>query len=143
MDDDNEQDENPFADHKQHNHPHRNHIQHRNDDDNRWESGFKVDLPDFQGTSYAEELLDLIAGVEELLECKRVPDERRVALVVTRFGGRALAWWQQLKLSRMREGKASIFSWEKLQKQMKQALLPYNYTRTMYNLPKICVKGID
>lgn len=105
----------------------------RNDEDTRCEAGFKVELPDFHGTLSPEDLIDWITNVEELLEFKNVPAHRRVALVATRFKGRASTWWQQLKQKRAREGKEKISSWEKLKKQMRKSFLPYNYTRTLYN----------
>jgi hypothetical protein len=72
---------------------------------NRWESGFKLDILEFNGGLQPEEFLDWIAAVEEVLEFKGVPEDRRFSLVATKFLGRAIAWWQQLKQSRTRLGK--------------------------------------
>jgi hypothetical protein len=60
---------------------------------NRWESGFKLDIPEFNGGLQPEEFLDWIAAVEEVLDFKGVPEDRRVSLVATKFQGRAAAWW--------------------------------------------------
>lgn len=49
------------------------------------ESGFKLKLPEFTGDLQPEEFLDWINTIEELLEFKEVPDQRRVSLVATRF----------------------------------------------------------
>jgi hypothetical protein len=68
---------------------------------NRWESGFKLDIPEFSGGVQPEEFLDWVAAVEEILDFKRVPKDRRVSLVATKFWGRAAAWWQQLKRTRV------------------------------------------
>jgi hypothetical protein len=38
-----------------------------------------------------EEFLDLVAAIEEILEFKEVPDDKRVPLVATKFRGRAAA----------------------------------------------------
>jgi hypothetical protein len=46
--------------------------------------------------------------------------------------GNTLGLWQQLKQSRVCQGKSKIKSWEKLLKHMRAALLSDNYTRTMY-----------
>jgi hypothetical protein len=72
---------------------------------NRWESGFKLDVSEFNGGLQPKEFLDWIAAVEEVLEFKGVPEDRQVSLVVTKFRGRAAAWWQQLKQSKTRLGK--------------------------------------
>ncbi|CAA7017008.1 unnamed protein product [Microthlaspi erraticum] len=100
--------------------------------DRRWEAGFKVDLPEYHGSLKADELLDWIVAVNETLEFKEVPEERRVALVATKFRGKAAAWWMHLKNSRIRSGKSKIRSWEKLQKHLRQTFLPFNYDRMMY-----------
>lgn len=71
-------------------------------------------------------------AVNEVLEFKQVPEDRRVALVATKFRGKVAAWWTQLKASRERSGKGKIKKWEKLQKHLKQTFLPFNYDRTMY-----------
>jgi hypothetical protein len=77
---------------------------------NQWESGFKLDIPEFNGGLQLEEFLDWIATVEEVLDFKGVPEDRRVSLVATKFWGRAAAWWQQLKQSRTWLGKSKINS---------------------------------
>ncbi|KAH7836443.1 hypothetical protein Vadar_001255 [Vaccinium darrowii] len=97
-----------------------------------WESGLRIDLPEFQGGLTPEEFLDWVAAMDEVLEFKQVPEDKRVLLVATRFRGRAAAWWQQLKQTRMRQGKDKISSWEKLKKKMRVAFLPHNYSRLMY-----------
>ncbi|ESQ43670.1 hypothetical protein EUTSA_v10015528mg, partial [Eutrema salsugineum] len=74
----------------------------RDADDYRWESAFKLEIPEFHGGQLAEELLDWIVTVEEILEFKRVPLERCVPVIAMRFRNHAAAWWTQLKLSRAR-----------------------------------------
>jgi hypothetical protein len=84
-----------------------------------------------------EEFLDWVAAVEEILEFKEVPDDKRVSLVATKFRGRAAAWWQQLKQTRVWQGKTNITSWTKLLKKMRPAFfapqLPANYVSTATN----------
>ncbi|CAA7042010.1 unnamed protein product [Microthlaspi erraticum] len=101
-------------------------------DNHRWESGFRLDLPEFSGGLQADEFLDWVNTTKELLTFKSVPDDMRVSLVATRFKGRASAWWQQLKVQRANSGKNRINSWEKLKKHMRRTFLPYNYERTIY-----------
>ncbi|XP_058184843.1 uncharacterized protein LOC131302299 [Rhododendron vialii] len=98
----------------------------------RWEAGLKIDLPEFHGTLQPEEFLDWLFSIEEILEFKEVPENKRVPLVATRFRGRAAAWWQQSKVTRLRHGKKKIDSWDKMKKHMRVAFLPHNYTRTLY-----------
>jgi hypothetical protein len=91
-----------------------------------------LDILEFLEGMQPEEFLDWVAAVEEILDFKRVPEDRRVSLVTTKFRGRAVAWWQQLKQTRVWQDKLKITSWEKLMKKMRPAFLPHNYLRTMY-----------
>jgi hypothetical protein len=94
---------NPFVEHRVHRHQPLVQAQ-----ANWWESGFKLDIPKFNEGLQPEEFLDWIAAVEEVLNFKGVPEDRRVSLVATKFRGRAAAWWQQLKQFRTRLGKSKI-----------------------------------
>ena len=70
----------------------------------------KIDIPELHGRLVVEDFLDWINAVEDILEFKEVPEEKRVPLVATRFRGRTVAWWQQTKLTRNRQGKQKISS---------------------------------
>ncbi|KAG5536304.1 hypothetical protein RHGRI_023921 [Rhododendron griersonianum] len=43
----------------------------------RWESGFKLDIPEFKGCSQPDEFLDWVAAVEEILEFKEGKEKIR------------------------------------------------------------------
>lgn len=122
---------NPFADEDQQR-QNRGFRYNRDREDISWEIGFKVELPEFHGGTRGEELLDWLVAVQEMLEFKRVPEARKVALVATKFRGKAASWWLQLKASRIRAGKGSIATWEKFEKVMRKTFLPYNFDRTMF-----------
>lgn len=100
--------------------------------DNRWEAGFQIEIPEFHGGVKGDVLLDWIVSVEEVLEFKCVPIDRRVPLVAMRFRGHAASWWNQVKTIRARTGKYPIRTWEKLKKQLRKTFLPHNYERTIY-----------
>jgi hypothetical protein len=125
VEEESEGDENPFA-HQP--------VQRRpaHDESRRWETGLKVDIPEFHGGLQADEYLDWINTVDEVLEFKQVPEDRRVALVATKLRGRVGAWWQQVKKTRTLQGKGKITCWDKMKKNMRSAFLPYNYTQTLY-----------
>ena len=61
-----------------------------------------------------------------------MPQDKRVSLVATKFRGHAAAWWQQLKQSRIRQGKSKINTWEIFLKHMRATFLPHNYIHTLY-----------
>ncbi|XP_026416607.1 uncharacterized protein LOC113312054 [Papaver somniferum] len=75
--------------------PVRENIEHENN--NNSNDGFKTEIPEFHGNSSAEELIDWIVTVEEIMEFKRAPMDRCVPVLTMRFRGRAAAWWTQLK----------------------------------------------
>jgi hypothetical protein len=77
-------------------------------------------------------LIDWLIVVEEVLEFKGVPENKRVSLVATRFRERAAAWWHQLKKKRAQQGKGKIETWGKLRKKLRAAFLPHNHERIMY-----------
>ncbi|KAF8086976.1 hypothetical protein N665_0606s0003 [Sinapis alba] len=74
---------NPFARRGRRGAPNRNNrhqydnIDHDQQPDQRWESSFKVEIPEFHGGARGEALLDWIATVDELLEFKQVPEEKQ------------------------------------------------------------------
>ncbi|KAL2527314.1 Uncharacterized protein Adt_12368 [Abeliophyllum distichum] len=57
----------------------------------QWEFGLRVDIPEFQGSLEADDFLDWLGAIEEILEFKDVSADKHVFLVATRFRGRAAA----------------------------------------------------
>ncbi|GJW29917.1 reverse transcriptase domain-containing protein [Tanacetum coccineum] len=100
-----EESENPFCEgdgsssDEQPDRPRRN----QREDNRRWESGMRVNIPEFDGnTLNPEGFIDWLVAVEEVFEFKEVLENKRVSLIATKLRGRASAWWQQLKLTRER-----------------------------------------
>ena len=65
----------------------------------------RIEIPEFYDSLQPEEFLDWLATIEEILDFKDVPENKRVPLIATRLRGGATAWWQQTKLTRNRLGK--------------------------------------
>lgn len=101
--------------------------------DYRWESSFHVEISEFTGSIRGDKLLDWIVSVEEFLDFKQVPDDRRVPLVAMRFRGHATSWSKQFKSTHLRTAREPIQSWKKLKKHIRKTFLPRNYDRVMYN----------
>ncbi|PWA53208.1 reverse transcriptase domain-containing protein [Artemisia annua] len=115
------------------------------DDDRRWESGLRVNIPEFDGdTLNPEGFIDWLVAVEEVFEFKEVPENKKVSLIATRLRGRASAWWQQLKLTPERVGKPRVTTWRKKKKCMRVNFIPHNYQRFMYQrLQKQWTKSVE
>ncbi|GKB86297.1 putative reverse transcriptase domain-containing protein [Tanacetum coccineum] len=58
----------------------------------RWEQGFKVEIPKFDGSLKPEEFIDWLSQVEEILDFKEVPKECRISLVTIRLHGQSAAF---------------------------------------------------
>ncbi|KAH9721969.1 Endonuclease [Citrus sinensis] len=91
-------------------------------------------------TARIDMLTAQMARMAELLdERHRTPereDKSSESFANPFFGRRprteAAAWWQQTKLTRIRQGKKKIDSWEKLKKHSRGAFLPHNYAKLLY-----------
>ncbi|GKE22115.1 putative nucleotidyltransferase, ribonuclease H [Tanacetum coccineum] len=85
--------------------------QNQREDNRRWESGMKVNIPDFDGnTLNPEGFIDWLVAIEEVFEFKEVAENKRVSLTATKLRGRASAWWKQLNLTRERVGNPRVGS---------------------------------
>ena len=112
-------DENPFAPLQRTQQNRNNNNDSDSDDDatnNSWKSSFKIEIPEFKGSSIPEELMDWFVTVEEILEFKEIPLDRCVPFIAIRFRDRAAAWWSQTKTTRSRLGKSKISTGAKLKK---------------------------
>nr|GFA99558.1 reverse transcriptase domain-containing protein [Tanacetum cinerariifolium] len=103
------------------------------EDDRRWESGLRVNIPEFDGnTLNPKGFIDWLVTIEEVFEFKEVPEKKRVPLIATKLRGRASAWWQQLKLTREKVGKSRVADWVKMKKLLRENFIPHNYKWLMY-----------
>ncbi|GJU16925.1 fatty acid desaturase, type 1 protein [Tanacetum coccineum] len=92
---DDEQSENPFGedddssyDEQSGRRPKRN----QREDNKRWESGMRVNIPDLAGDTLSPEgFIDWLVSVEEVSEFKEVPENKRVSLIATKLCSRASA----------------------------------------------------
>lgn len=101
-------------------------------EDSSWKKCFKLEIPEFKGSTIAEEFLDWFVTVEEILELKQIPLDRCVPVIAIRFRDRAAAWWYQVKTTRARLGKSKITTWDKLKREMQNFFLPYNHEKLMF-----------
>lgn len=93
----------------------------------QWEHSFKFEIPEIHGSQVADKLLNWITTVDDFLEFKHVPLERCVLVLAMRFLNRAVAWWSQLKASKLRLENFKIDLWDKLKKHIMKTFIPYNY----------------
>ncbi|GJW84105.1 hypothetical protein Tco_0157250 [Tanacetum coccineum] len=59
--------------------------QNQREDNRRWESGMRINIPEFDGkTLNPEEFIDWLVTVKEVFEFKEVPENKRVSLIATK-----------------------------------------------------------
>ncbi|XP_013624698.1 PREDICTED: uncharacterized protein LOC106330838 [Brassica oleracea var. oleracea] len=90
-----DEDDNPFAPLQQarrHCNINNNSDSDEEHDGRAWKSSFKIEFPEFKGSTNAEELLDWFVTIEKILEFKEVPLEKCVPLLAIHFHDRAAAW---------------------------------------------------
>ncbi|GJT74167.1 hypothetical protein Tco_1040892 [Tanacetum coccineum] len=61
------------------------------EDNRRWESGMRVNIPDFVGDTFSPEgFIDWLVAVEEVFEFKEVSEKKRGSLIATKLRGRIM-----------------------------------------------------
>ncbi|XP_048229368.1 uncharacterized protein LOC125369936 [Ricinus communis] len=93
---------------------------------------FKLELPEFDGSSDPENFLDWVRRMESVFDYKDFDDRRRCKMVVLRLTKLAGLWYDNLKAKRRREEKEKIESWEKLKKKMERHWVPREYEQDQY-----------
>jgi hypothetical protein len=72
----------------------------------------KMDIPVYEGSLYAEELLDWIQALDTYFDYEEIKEDKKVRHVVTRLKGHAALWWDELQADRRSKGKQKIKSWD-------------------------------
>lgn len=90
----------------------------------RWESRFKLDIPEFHGSHNADEFLDWLTSSESIFYSAGIPSYACVNLAARKFRGGAPAWWHALLSRRSQVDELPVSTWEELRREMKQAFLP-------------------
>lgn len=87
--------------------------------------GFKLELPEFDGSSDPEIFVDWVPQVEGLFEYKEYDDAKRCKMAVFKLTKLVLGalWYDNLK-SKRRERKDKIEYWEKFKKKMERRWVP-------------------
>jgi hypothetical protein len=87
----------------------------------------KMDIPSYEGSLDAEELLDWIRALDTYFDYEDIEDDKKVIHAVTRLKGHAALWWDELQADRHCQGKQKIKSWDRMIAKMKEKFIPRDY----------------
>jgi len=70
-----------------------------------------------------------------------IPEDKKVKLVTYRLLGEAFAWWEQLQITRLRQGKGMIQTWAKMKRLLRSRYLPPDYEQILFKQYQDCRQG--
>jgi hypothetical protein len=104
----------------------------------RMSSKTKMDIPTYEGSLDAEELLDWIRALDTYFDYEDIEEDKKVRHAVTKLKGHAALWWDELQADRHCKGKQKIKSWDRMIVKMQEKFIPRDYQinlfRRMQNL---------
>jgi hypothetical protein len=98
----------------------------------RMSSKTKMDIPIYEGSLDAEELLDWIQALDTYFDYEDIEEDKKVRNVVTKLKGHAALWWDELQADRRCKGKQKIKSWDRMIAKMKEKFIPRDYQITLF-----------
>jgi hypothetical protein len=98
----------------------------------RMSSKTKMDIPVYEGSLDAEELLDWIRALDTYFDYEDIEDDKKVRHAVTKLKGHATLWWDELQADRHSKGKKKIKSWDRMITKMNVKFIPRDYQITLF-----------
>jgi hypothetical protein len=92
----------------------------------------KMDIPVYEGSLDAEELLDWIQALDTYFDYEDIEEDKKFKHVVTHLKGHASLWWDELQADRRSKGKQKIKSWDRMIAKMKAKFIPRDYQITLF-----------
>jgi hypothetical protein len=74
----------------------------------RMSSKTKMDIPTYEGSLNAEELLDWIRAMDTYFDYEDIEEDKKIRHAVTKLKGHAALWWDELQADRRSKGKQKI-----------------------------------
>jgi hypothetical protein len=98
----------------------------------RMSAKVKMDIPAYEGSLDAEELLDWIRALDTYFDYEDIEEDKKVRHGVTKLKGHAALWWDELQADRRSQGKQKIKSWDRMIAKMKAKFIPRDYQITLF-----------
>jgi hypothetical protein len=98
----------------------------------RMSSKTKMDIPTYEGSLNAEELLDWIRALDTYFDYEDIEEDKKIRHAVTKLKGHAALWWDELQADRRSKGKQKIKSWDRMIAKLKAKFIPRDYQITLF-----------
>jgi hypothetical protein len=92
----------------------------------------KMDIPAYEGSLDAEDLLDWIRALDTYFDYEDIEDDKKEKHAITRLKGHAVLWWDELQADRHCQGKQKIKSWDRMIAKMKAKFIPRDYQISLF-----------
>lgn len=95
-------------------------------------SNVKIKIPSFQGKSDPEAYLEWETHMEMVFQYQSYTEDKKVKLAAIEFSDYAVIWWDQLIISRRRNGERPINTWDEMKVVMRKKFVPSHYYRGLF-----------
>jgi hypothetical protein len=102
----------------------------------RMSSKTKMDIPAYEGSLDAEELLDWIRALDTYFAYEDIEEDKKVRHAVTKLKGHVALWWDELQANRRSKGKQKFKRWDRMIAKMKEKFIPRDYQITLFRRMK-------
>ena len=96
-------------------------------------SSIKMKVPSFKGKSDPDAYIEWETKMEFIFDCHEYSNRKKVKLAVVEFSDYALTWWDQLLITRRRNGERPIETWDEMKSVMRRRFVPSHYFRDLHN----------
>ncbi|KAI9154064.1 hypothetical protein LWI28_020487 [Acer negundo] len=101
----------------------------------------KVKIPTFQGKIDPEAYLEWEKRIELVFDCHDYSELKKVKLAAIEFTDYAIVWWDQLIVSKRRNGERPIETWEEIKTVMGRRFIPSHYYRGLFQKLQTLTQG--
>jgi hypothetical protein len=92
----------------------------------------KMEIPSYEGSLDAEDLLDWIRALDTYFDYEDIEDYKKVRHAVTRLKGHTALWWDELQDDRRCQGKQKIKRRDRMIAKMKEKFIPRDYQISLF-----------
>jgi len=89
-------------------------------------------IPNFQGKNDPRAYLEWEKKVDCFFDCHSYSEQKKVKLVIIEFTEYAFIWWDQIVISRRRNGEQPVETWGEMKVLMRRRFVPNHYYRDLY-----------